>query len=109
MIRHKKILRFIALLVFAAMTFADTYYIIFDKEFVEVAEVEKEEEIKEERASNHKILSLGGLDYFFSAWESRISSNSYLLTEYKWTIHLNSTRANIPLFIMYCALKLHLG
>lgn len=113
MIRQKHLLTFIALLVFSAMTFNDTQFIFIDhEEWIEAREVEKEEEVKEGEESEKselKYLFSGGSDFISSSWHPEFSNYWQVLRDGKSLNALDFTHTKVPLFIMYCALKLHLS
>jgi len=105
-------LTFIALLVLAAMTFIDTQFIFLEKEeLIELKEVEREEEIEENaesKKSGFKHLFSGGSDFIaslskviFPVYWNNLSLGKQLFSSFH-------KRNNVPLFIMYCALRVHL-
>lgn len=113
MIRHKHLLTFISLLVFSAMTFNDTQFIFIEnEEWIEAREVEKEEEVKEGEESEKselKYLFSGGSDFMSFSWHPEFSASWQALNIGKRLNSLNLAHSKIPLFIKYCALKLHLS
>ncbi|MFY0653283.1 MAG: hypothetical protein JXQ96_14670 [Cyclobacteriaceae bacterium] len=110
MIRNKLILFSTSLLLFVAMTLADTkFFYLEQEELVESAEVEREEikEAKEGRDWIRTLLS-GGADYL-SVQNTFLAQRAALIcTREIAQLAIAILSADIPLFIKFCCLKIHL-
>ncbi|MFY0686420.1 MAG: hypothetical protein JXQ90_04595 [Cyclobacteriaceae bacterium] len=111
MIRQKDIFRFIALLLFAVMTYNDTSFLLLDKEEnIEGREIEIDEvsEAEDSKKSGFKYVSIGSSGFLPSQYQNRLNG---LLesTDIQQPNIYKLLAVNIPLFIMYCALRIHIG
>lgn len=109
MFRNKNILTLLALLVFTAMTFNDMHFMFIEKE--ELIEGREIDDVKEEEESNksvYKFHSIGGGGILHSTIFFNFSNLCFNIHSHPKYAKRNRYELSIPLFIMYCTLRLHL-
>ena len=98
------------MLVFGAMTLADTKSFYLEKEeIVEGREIEREE-LKEgaEGKDSIKLLISGGTDYLAAHHTIGLQRTLEYHTQEMSLRNTEFQKKSIPLFIMHCCLKVHL-
>ncbi|MCP4456941.1 MAG: hypothetical protein GY816_02775 [Cytophagales bacterium] len=110
MVLNKFILASISLLLFVAMTLADTSFIYLEQELVESAEVERKEITEGKEGRNWiRVLLSGGTDYLAAQNTSLDQIVSLTCTREMAQSAIQILGTEIPLFIKYCCFKIHLA
>lgn len=111
MIRKSSISTLLALLLISAMTLADTRAWVFElDEIIEGRELENEElkEGSEAEREWFRMLSAGGPD-FIASDPFQFKSGLFHSITLEQPSSFLGTACSIPLFILHCSLKVHLG
>ena len=105
MIRNKYVSVVIASFLFAAMTLSDSSWMYLEEEdLLEIKEGEREEELEEESKGKHKP---GGFSTVFLTADNTVLGqiSDHFVIALKPYVESKST-STVPLFLLYCRLKI---